>query len=238
MAVLGGTFDPVHWGHLLIAETALHQAGLDQVIWVPVCRPHHKRGLAYEHRRLMVEKAIADNPAFVLSLVETNHSEPDYAIGTLLALQETYPNCQWYWIIGIDSFQTLPRWYRRERLIPACDWLVAPRPVPVPATASLLTQTDTAQTGGDTQGNWLCQQVASQLASQNIPIRWQLLQMPPLGISSSLIRQYCRQHRSIRYLVPEDVRTYITTNNLYSGGVGSDKSAQCSVEDRPFLENG
>lgn len=224
LAVLGGTFDPVHWGHLLIAETALHQVGLDQVIWVPVCRPHHKRGLAYEHRRLMVEKAIADNPDFVLSPVETNPTEPDYAIATLLALQEIYPNCQWYWIIGIDAFQTLPRWYRRERLIPACEWLVAPRSVAVTATASLFTHSDTVQMGGNPQGNWLCQQVAALLASQDIPIGWQLLQMPSIGISSSLIRQYCRQHRSIRYLVPEDVRAFITTHNLYSGGAGSGES--------------
>ncbi len=216
-AILGGTFDPVHWGHLVLAETALSQLDLEMVIWVPARRPPHKRGLTYEHRRLMVEIAIAGNSAFVLKDTKTSHAEPEYAISTLADLQDTYLNRQWFWIIGLDAFHTLPRWYRREQLIPACDWLVAPRPLPNTATASLFSTSASAQQGMDTQASWQCQQVAGQLASQNIPIRWQLLQMPPLGISSTLIRQYCRQHRSIRYLVPEGVRTYITTHNLYLG---------------------
>ena len=216
VAILGGTFDPVHWGHLLIAQTALSQVALDRVIWVPARRPPHKRVCGYEHRWLMVESAIAGNPAFALSPMETGHTEPDYALTTLINLQATYPNCQWYWIIGLDAFETLPRWSHRERLIPACDWLVAPRPVPVVETAPLVPKSDSLQNNMDNLGSWLCQQVVGQLAAQNIPIRWQLLQMPSVSISSSLIRQYCRQHRSIRYLVPEDVRTYISTYNLYS----------------------
>jgi nicotinate-nucleotide adenylyltransferase len=215
VAILGGTFDPVHWGHLLMAETALSQLSLDRVIWVPACRPPHKRGLAYEHRRLMVERAIADNPAFVLSPMEISHTSPDYAIGTLIYLQYNYPNCQWYWIIGLDAFQTLPRWYCRERLIPACDWLVAPRSVSVTSTAALCGESVPQDQEIGTQDSWLCQQIVGQLAAQDISIRWQLLQMPLVNISSSLIRQYCRQRRSIRYLVPEEVRAYITTHNLY-----------------------
>jgi nicotinate-nucleotide adenylyltransferase len=214
VAIFGGTFDPVHWGHLLLAETALSQLGLDKVIWVPTRRPPHKQGLAYEHRRLMVERAIALNPAFGIASVETAHPDTDYAIETLAYLQDIYPNHQWYWILGLDAFQTLPLWYRREKLIPACYWLVAPRPGTRAKTDSLFTKSISAQEGNDTQESW-CQQVTGQLASQDIPIRWQLLQMPPVGISSSLIRQYCRQRRSIRYLVPEDVRAYITTYNLY-----------------------
>jgi nicotinate-nucleotide adenylyltransferase len=215
VAILGGTFDPVHWGHLLLAQTALNQLSLDRVIWIPARRPPHKQGLAYEHRRLMVERAIADNPAFVVDAMETAQADTDYAIGTLAYLQDTYPNHQWYWIIGLDAFQTLPLWYHRERLIPACDWLVAPRPLPITGTAALFTESDSVPKREDSQGSWLCQQVVRQLASQDIPIRWQLLQMPPVGISSSLIRHYCRQRRSIRYLVPEEVRAYIITHNLY-----------------------
>lgn len=215
VAILGGSFDPVHWGHLLLAQTALSQLALDQVIWVPTRHPPHKRGLAYEHRRLMVETAIADNPAFVLDEVKTPTSEPDYAIATLDYLQDTCPNQQWYWILGMDSFRTLPSWYQRERLIPACIWLVAPRPVSTTETAVAFSS-DSRLKPKDTQDR-LCQQVTQQLAAQNISIRWQLLEMPLLGISSSLIRQYCRQRRSIQYLVPDNVRTYITTHNLYEG---------------------
>lgn len=212
VAILGGTFDPVHWGHLVLAETALSHLDLERVIWVPVQQPPHKRCSDYEHRRLMVEIAIAQNSTFVLEDRKINQSEPDYAISTLIDLQTTYPKRQWFWIIGLDAFGTLPRWYGRERLIPACDWLVAPRPLPNRIATS--TSTD-FQWETQTQSRGLCQQVAKQLASQNILIRWQLLAMPPVGISSSLIRQYCRQGRSIRYLVPEDVRAYIAAHNLY-----------------------
>lgn len=216
VAILGGIFDPIHWGHLLIAETALSQVGLESVIWVPARHPPHKQVCGYEHRRLMVESAIKDNPAFMLSPREISHTNPDYAIATLLNLQNAYPNRQWYWIIGIDAFQTLPRWYRREQLIPGCNWLVAPRPIPMPATVAPLAESGSQKKEmATTQGSKLCQQVVQQLASQTISIRWQLLEMPLIGISSTLIRQYCRRGDSIRYLVPEEVRAYITTHNLY-----------------------
>lgn len=220
VAILGGTFDPVHWGHLLLAETAASQMNLDQVIWVPADHPPHKQGLAYQHRRLMVESAIADNPAFLLHQVETAPTAPDYAIATLINLQNIYPNCQWHWIIGLDAFQTLPRWYQREILIPACNWLVAPRLGDVTARTSIFSNFTTS----DKSSSELCQQVAQKLADQNIPIRWQLLEMPEVGISSSLIRQYCRQGRSIRYLVPEAVRTYINSHNLYLKAINPNKA--------------
>lgn len=212
IAILGGTFDPVHWGHLVLAQTALDRLSLEKVIWVPVRNPPHKHGLAYKHRRLMVEIAIADNSAFVLEEGNVDCAEPDYAINTLASLQKTYPNRQWVWILGLDAFQTLPRWYGRQQLIPACDWLVAPRPLPLTEIAT----EPSFQQPVDFQSSQLCQQIVTQLASQNIPIRWQLLPMPPLGISSSLIRRYCQQNRSIRYLVPDGVRAYISACNLYS----------------------
>lgn len=212
IAILGGTFDPVHWGHLVLAQTALDRLSLEKVIWVPVRNPPHKHGLAYKHRRLMVEIAIADNLAFVLEEGNVDCAEPDYAINTLASLQKTYPNRQWVWILGLDAFQTLPRWYGRQQLIPACDWLVAPRPLPLTEIAT----EPSFQQPVDFQSSQLCQQIVTQLASQNIPIRWQLLPMPPLGISSSLIRRYCQQNRSIRYLVPDGVQAYISACNLYS----------------------
>jgi nicotinate-nucleotide adenylyltransferase len=194
--ILGGTFDPVHWGHLLMAETALIQADLDKVIWVPSFSPPHKQAMEFEHRSSMVQLAIADHPSFALAPVEANLQAIDYAIHSLNYLQSLYPHTHWHWIIGMDAFTTLPRWYRRQELITICDWLVAPRP-------STHVQLD------DTQ-------VAQQLALQGMTIRSSLLAMPSVGISSSLIRQYCRQGRSIRYLVPEAVRIYIDTHKLYS----------------------
>lgn len=215
VAILGGTFDPVHWGHLVLAETALSQLNLERVIWVPVQQPSHKHCSDYEHRRLMVDIAIAENSAFVLEARKARQSEPDYAINTLAELQKTYLNRQWFWIIGLDAFGTLPRWYGRERLVPACDWIVAPRALPHQINTGVASTSVTVQGETDNQSRQLCEQVAKQLYSQNILIRWQLLPMPPIGISSSLIRQYCHQRRSIRYLVPEGVRAYIAAHDLY-----------------------
>jgi nicotinate-nucleotide adenylyltransferase len=209
VAILGGTFDPVHWGHLLIAETALNQVALEQVIWVPARCPPHKQAALFEHRLDMVQRAIADHPAFAVSPSSANRSYPSYAIQTLTDLQAVYPNTHWYWIVGLDAFRTLPRWYRRQELASACHWLVAPRflsPTPLVAEA----------TGITAQVKLICEQVGQQLADENITIHWQILQMPWVGVSSSLIRQYCRNRSSIRYLVPEAVRIYIAIHNLYS----------------------
>ena len=206
---MGGTFDPVHWGHLLIAETALSQVALEQVIWVPAQYPPHKRVARFEHRLEMVHIAIRDHPAFIISPNSAHQQGPTYAIQTLLELQALYTNTHWYWIVGLDAFQTLPRWYRRQELAAQCDWLVVPRLVPdAPELDELASMT--------TRMELICKQVVQQLKSQHITISWQMLQMPWVGISSSLIRQYCRDRSSIRYLVPEAVRIYIATHNLYS----------------------
>jgi nicotinate-nucleotide adenylyltransferase len=201
IAIFGGTFDPIHWGHLLIAETALHQVPVEQIIWVPSLNPPHKQAAAFEHRLEMLKLAIEDNPAFTISLVEVNRSETSYAINTLIDLSAAYPNTHWYWIVGLDTFQTLPRWYRRHELAQMCNWLIAPR---------LL--------GGETiaQSELICKQVEQQLINQSISINWQLLHIPLVGVSSSLIRQSIRVRQSIRYLVTESVRLYIAAHNLYS----------------------
>ncbi len=210
LAIFGGTFDPVHWGHLLIAQTALSQCGIDQAIWIPSASPPHKSIASMSslaHREEMVRRAIAYNPAFVMQSIPGEIAGTSYAIATLKHLQGIYPHTRWYWILGLDAFQTLPRWYRRQELIPACDWLVAPRLDPAFERSQLDAKVQPM--------HFLCQQVELQLLSQSIPIRWSILSMPQLPISSSLIRHYCRQNRSIRGLVPEAVRHYISLEKLY-----------------------
>lgn len=203
VAIFGGTFDPVHWEHLLVAQAALNQVALEQIIWVPTRCPPHKQATVFEHRLEMLQRAIIDHSAFAISL-----SAPSYAVQTLVDLQAIYPNTHWYWIVGLDAFQTLPRWYRRQELADSCEWLVAPRLVPSALKNEQVTIT--------VQSQLICEQVAQHLAKEKITINWQILQMPWVGVSSSLIRQYCREQYSIRYLVPEAVRLYIATHNLYS----------------------
>jgi nicotinate-nucleotide adenylyltransferase len=200
IGIFGGTFDPVHWGHLLIVEGACSQVGLEQVIWVVNSRPHYKRATPFEHRWEMVRQAIADRDDWAIAPCSDNFVNATYASQSLQQLQTIYPHGHWYWILGLDTFLTLPRWYRRQEIAPACEWLVAPRPL-------LGSESPPIQV--------LCDRVARQLTTESIHIRWQIIDLPLVGISASLVRQYCRDCRSIRYLVPEATRIYIAGRQLY-----------------------
>lgn len=216
VAVFGGTFDPVHLGHLLIAQAALTLVDLERVIWVPTRYPAHKssRSLGeFKHRLEMVRQAIADNPAFVLAPVETHYPGASYAIQTFTELQKSYSGIQWYWIVGTDTFQTLPKWHRGEILAGCVEWLVAPR-LRRDRAAEAASEAGWGD-GIDVQTRQLCQQVASQMERISVSVRWQVLPSPLVVISSSLIRRLCHEGRSIRYLVPESVRLYIEAENLY-----------------------
>ncbi len=192
MAIFGGTFNPVHWGHLCVAEMARDQFLLEQVLWVPAAHPPHKglAPVAFEHRLEMVRRAIADQPAFVVTDIDQQQTGKSYAIGTLENLQLLYPQTRWYWILGADTLPSLPRWYRVEELAHHCTWLIAPRPHPPEKSSISL--------------------------PAHIPWRWEKLEMPGIEVSSSLVRNRLRQGRSIRYLVPEAVRLYIEMQELYT----------------------
>jgi nicotinate-nucleotide adenylyltransferase len=221
LGILGGTFNPVHLGHLLMAETARDQLQLDRVLWVPTRQPPHRSPLDLidvAHRVEMVKQAIAPHPAFTLSLVDcaapldVNHPSPSYAVDTLAALKHQHPNSQWYWILGLDAFQSLPRWYRRHEWIYQCHWLVLPRR-DRSALEIEATETDTELAHPTSRA--VCEAVVADLRGQNLEVEWSLLQMPLVEISSSLIRRYRGDRRSIRYLVPDAVWNYITAHNLY-----------------------
>jgi nicotinate-nucleotide adenylyltransferase len=204
LAILGGTFNPIHQGHLLIADMALHQQHLDRIIWVPTYAPPHKATAElaeFSHRLAMVQQAIAPDDAYTLSDIEQKLGT-SFAIDTLIALQALYPNCKWYWILGLDAFQTLPHWYGRRELSDRCQWIVAPRPV----SDLDIEKLDLLA---------LCQKVAQQMQTEEISIAWHLLQMQPISVSSSLVRQFCQEHRSLEGLVPPVVATYILTHQLY-----------------------
>lgn len=208
IAVLGGTFNPIHWGHLLIAETALNQVQLDQIIWVPAYHPPHKFEsdilLSFAHRYEMVQRAISAHPHFVASAIEQSQTGNSYALHTLQTLQSIYPDSRWYWIIGLDAFRSLPRWYGYRTLAEQCCWLVAPRFDP-----------NRVHGQGDSSPEADCLAVEETLAAQAVTVRWQILKMPLVEISSSLVRRYCQEQRSIRYLVPDSVRDYILAQKLY-----------------------
>lgn len=214
LGILGGTFDPVHYGHLVMAEAALTQFELEQVIWVPSYQPPHKstaHPLDFQHRLAMLQRAlqeqsstpaVSDQLSFIVTDIErgTHGTAPSYAIDTLKALQQLYPDGQWFWIIGLDAFRTLPQWYKGAELASQCTWLVAPRP-----------PSESSEPG--------LHQVIEQMQSRGMRVTGAGLDTPHIGISSSLIRHYCRLGRSIRYLTPEAVRLYIQDHNLYADSI-------------------
>ncbi|OLP20162.1 nicotinate (nicotinamide) nucleotide adenylyltransferase [Leptolyngbya sp. 'hensonii'] len=205
VAIFGGTFNPIHWGHLLMAEIALTQAELDVVLWVPSSQPPHKvqsELACFEQRLEMVKRAIADHPAFHWSDIEATRAGPSYAIQTLNDLKLYYPDACWAWIVGLDAFQSLPHWYRSSDLIAQCHWLVAPR-----------------------------REKRLEKWDKTLPhsIGYQILDMPQIDLSSSLVRQFCQQGKSIRYLVPEAVRTYIQAYQLY--GHFPQRRGKCTLLD-------
>ncbi len=129
-----------------------------------------------------------------------------YAINTLIRLSTLYPCTKWSWILGLDAIFTLPRWYRSQELAIMYNWLVVPR-------AQVLT----------VSAHELCQQIETKVSATKGIINWEILQMPKVGISSTMIRECCRvpsgvlcYRRSRCGLVPEAVRIYISTQNLYS----------------------
>lgn len=193
IGVMGGTFDPIHIGHLAIGEEAREALSLEVVLFVPAGQPPHKPAgsvSAVEHRLAMVELAIADNPAFELSRLEVDRAGPSYTVDTVEALARDAEDL--VLILSAETFGELPSWHEPERLFDAARMAVVPRegyPAPDPA--------------------WLTE------AFPGRETRVAYLEGPRLGLSSTAIRERVATGRSIRYLVPAAVEAYITEHDLY-----------------------
>jgi nicotinate-nucleotide adenylyltransferase len=195
---MGGTFDPIHLGHLLLAETAHEALSLSSVLFVPAGDPPHKQGVpktAVHHRQAMVELAIAGNPCFELSLVDLQRPGPHYTTDTvrLLCRQHNLLPDECIFIIGGDSLADLPTWYHAPELITLCRLAVSHRPGYRPDLRVL----------------------EEKLPGVLRRLDW--FEMPVLGLEASVIRERVRAGQSIRYQVTEPVRKYIETKRLYCG---------------------
>lgn len=198
IGVLGGTFDPVHLGHLMVAEEARVQLGLAEVLFVPAAQPWLKESgaiSAVEHRVQMVRLAIADKPYFKLSAVEIERAGLSYTIDTLVELgAKLGAGDELFFILGWDSLVQLPQWKEPSRLISLCRVVAVPRPgYPRPDLASL--------------------EAAIPGLSRNLI----MLDKLEINISATEIRQREARGLSIRHLVPEAVAEYIKQQKLYSG---------------------
>ncbi|MFN8376725.1 MAG: nicotinate (nicotinamide) nucleotide adenylyltransferase, partial [Anaerolineae bacterium] len=123
IGVLGGTFDPPHIGHMVLAEYAAGTLGLSHVLFVPAAEPPHKRNMtraSVDHRVAMVQSAIAGNSRFVLSRVDVDRPGPHYTLDMIRIISTQYPHCELHFLMGSDSFRDLPKWHRPEEIIRYC----------------------------------------------------------------------------------------------------------------------
>ena len=194
IGVLGGTFDPIHIGHLVVAEEARIKVGFTEVLFVPAGQPWRKldRNITpADHRVEMVRRAIADNPHFKLCTLEVGRPGPSYTVDTLTMLRKQLGSeASLFFILGRDTLAELPLWKEPEKLVQLCRLVVAPR-----LGSKDLKHLETAIPG-------LLDKVIQ-------------LDMPVIGISSAEIRQRITQGLTIRYLVPAEVEKYITEQKIY-----------------------
>ncbi|MCM8790403.1 MAG: nicotinate-nucleotide adenylyltransferase [Candidatus Omnitrophica bacterium] len=187
IGILGGTFNPIHIGHLILAEEALAKLRLDKVVFVPTYIPPHKAlegNVKPEDRLKMTELAVADNAAFEVSDFEINSRKTSYSVDTLKEFRRRYgEDAQLYFITGSDLLKDLFSWKNVNDIFKMSKFIVANRPgYPV----------------------------------QEVPKEVETVVITPIEVSSEDIRRRLKSGRSIRYLVPDKVREYIIANKLYT----------------------
>lgn len=198
VGIMGGTFDPIHIGHLVLAECAYEQFELDTVLFLPTGNPPHKKerpdGAADRDRIAMVAIAISDNPHFVLDTEEMERAGYTYTDDTLRMLKEKHPDTDYYFIIGADSLMAFDTWKNPEGICENCILLAAVR---------------------DQLAVSRMEQKITEL-HETCGARIMLLHSPNIDISSSNLRSMRREGRSIRYYVTDGVLDYIEKNGIYS----------------------
>lgn len=211
VGILGGTFDPVHSGHLAVAEAVHHSLALSSILFVPAFLPPHKPTYAispFAHRAAMLELAVADTPGFSVSRLEAERVGPSYSIDTLRTLTQTLgKDVRLFFIIGMDAFAEVFSWKEQGKLLDHASFVVVGRP---DHCAQSCGQTVARYFPGYTfvegLGSW-----------QGEPGRGAIypVAMVPMKVSSTEIREAVRQGRSIRNRVPAPVADYIEAQGLY-----------------------
>jgi nicotinate-nucleotide adenylyltransferase len=200
LGIFGGSFDPVHYGHLLLAEAVREQCSLDAMWFVPAAMPPHKRG-----RRLtpgsarveMLQLAIAGHEKFHVSTVELDRGGVSFTVDTLVAIQDQQPSATMYLPMGADTLQDLPNWHAPDRI---CQLAI---PVVVRRMGAPEPRLDV-----------LAKLVAGERLAE---IKEHQVEMPLFGVSSSDIRRRLEQQRSIRFQTPRAVEQFINAKRLYAG---------------------
>jgi nicotinate-nucleotide adenylyltransferase len=190
LGILGGTFDPIHLGHLLLARFSAEALGLDQVLFVPAAVPPHKEAASIwatpADRWHMTELALEGTADFSASCLELERSGPSYTVDTLRQLHHLRPDCTLYWIIGSDNVAPMHTWYRPHEILALCTVVAGAR-------------TTREQHQGD----------------PTLAARIVQLETPLIELSSTQIRRRVQEGRPIRYMVPPSVEAYIQEKGLY-----------------------
>ena len=200
IGVIGGTFDPIHYGHLAAAEEVRARVNLTKVLFVVAGIPPHKLDeevTPVEHRLAMVELGIACNPHFEISRVDVDRPGPSYSVDTISILLDQYgQSTEIFFIMGLDSLVEVPTWHQPGRLIQLCQLVAVTRP------------------GFEVDMRHLDASVPG------ISSRVQIIDMPALDISSSDLQRRVAKGLPIKYQVPEEVERYINEHHLYGQAAG------------------
>ncbi len=197
VGIMGGTFDPVHIGHLIIGEKAYEQLGLEKVYFMPSGNPPHKKsreGRANDEQRVeMVRRAISDNPHFALSLIEMNEEGYSYTYRTLETLKKANPDTDYYFIIGADSLYNFSDWMEPGKICAVCTLVVA------------------------TRNHTPIEDINKKMEELSRRFRGKFIRLDTMNIdiSSHLVREWIMEGRSLKYYVSDEVIHYIEKQHIY-----------------------
>lgn len=191
IGIMGGTFDPIHVGHLMVAEAVWDEYKLEKVIFIPSANPPHKHKVitSAKHRFNMALLATCSNPHFEVSSIEMERTGPSYTVDTIKALQKIYGNeTKFYFIVGADCIDELPTWHNINELLTLCKLIATKRP---------------------------SYEIDPNIIKKEYQEHIELLDTPELEISSTDIRQRIKKGYSIQYITTEQVQQYIRKEGLY-----------------------
>jgi nicotinate-nucleotide adenylyltransferase len=211
IGLFGGTFDPIHWGHLRSAEEVGETFDLDRILFIPASIPPHKRGQTAtptRDRLQMVRLAAAKNPRFRVSTVEIARPGISYSIDTIRHFAEAKgKGDSLFFIIGLDAFREIGSWKNFTEIFPLCDFIVTSRPGSK--------ESDPLRGTGVAVKKLFCYDQKSRNYKHWSGTRIFFIKLTDIAISASGIRERVKEGKSIRYLVPSEVETYIKKQGLY-----------------------
>lgn len=211
IGLFGGTFDPIHWGHLRSAEEVSETFGLDRVYFIPASIPPHKRGQTTtpaEDRLQMVRRGVSGNSRFNVSTVEISRVGVSYSIDTIRAFNaKKLKGDSLYFIIGLDAFREIGTWKDFGDIFPLCNFIVTSRPGSK--------ESDPLKGTGIAVKKLFCYDFKRKNYRHRSGTRILFIELTDIAISASEIRTLVKQGKSIRYLVPSAVERYIKRRSLY-----------------------